>query len=752
MAFAVAANTALFSIVDGLLFRPLPFANTERLVVLRDAESSTVREKYSDYVTLIRGLEASPLLSGVAIAGASDPGLNDAFPASALVDLGLASSAVSPGFFNLMGIPLAAGRDFRPSDMPDANPLPAVLGHDVWIRLFGGDPSLVGRVVPLAGRSIDVIGIAPAGLTYPIGANVWVPAGPPVTRSSLRLWQLGLLAPGVPLDQFLSQYPDVTAVPLRAAFRPRETESLVFLLGATALLLLAAWVQTGALILGRAVSRLSDAGVRIALGAGSSRLIRQYVLDGIVLATLALSLAWLATAVLTTFLASQLPREMTVGQAITPDLRTLLFASVVSALGALLLAITPIGMVRRTAPLLLLGGNAAHVTKRAERTRSSLLVAQIACSSLLLCVAGLALHSFVRVSTLDVGFSPQGLWQFSIPSLATGLSDDQRQAARLARLREIDEAVRALTALPEVTAAGAAMTPLLGSTAGRGPLYIAGDKTPLPLEPRARMVTSDFLRALEPHLLSGRLPDPATATTTSGEFIVNHAFVRAVQAWPQVLTRDIQVFNFRGPIVGVIDDLTVVPGVAVQPQVFVPMTRGTPTSLLVRATTVPSIRPALETVVTRIWGPGAASRLSPVSDQVALLTAPWRARTILLGLIAFLCVPLVVTGITGALFAAVRARAREIAVRMALGAEARSVHRSIVRRAMRLAVTGVIIGLAGGVAAGYLMASQLFGIQPADAATLTGVAAVILTVAWLAALLPARLAARIAPAEALKER
>jgi putative ABC transport system permease protein len=190
----------------------------------------------------------------------------------------------------------------------------------------------------------------------------------------------------------------------------------------------------------------------------------------------------------------------------------------------------------------------------------------------------------------------------------------------------------------------------------------------------------------------------------------------------------------------------------VRPQVFVPLTRGTPTSLIVRASDDASIRPALEGALTRIWGPSAASRLSPMSDHVALLTAPWRARTVLLGLIAMLCIPLVVTGITGALFAAVRARWREIAVRMALGAETRSVHRTIVGRAMRLAAMGVITGLAGGVTAGYLMTKQLFGIQPVDAATLTGVAAIVLTVAWLAALLPARLAARISPAEVLKDR
>jgi predicted permease len=691
----------------------------------------------------------------VAIAGAPDPGANEAFPVSELANLNLSPSAVSPGFFDLIGIRLAAGRDIGPADLVDGKPLAAILGHDVWLRQYGGNPSLVGRVVTMAGRSVEVIGIAPAGLTYPVGANVWIPAGPPVTRSSVRFWQLARLAPGVSVDQFRRQYPDVTAVPLREAFRPRDTESLVFLLGATALLLLAAWVQTGALMLSRAVNRLSDAGVRIALGAGSSRLIRQYVLDGAILAMLALLLAWLATPVLTKFLASQLPREITVGQAITPDMRTLLFASSVSAIGALLLALTPIGMVRRTAPLLLLGGNSAGVTKRAERTRSALLVAQIACSSLLLCVAGLALHSFVRVTRIDVGFSPQGLWQFSIPSLPTGLSDAERQAARAARLLEIDDAVRHLTALPGVTAAGASLAPLLARATAWGPLYIAGEKTPLKLEPGvpgARMVTPGFLHALHPRLRSGRLPDPAASTTTTGEFIVNQAFVRAMQGRPEVLTRDIQFLGFRGPVVGVIDDVTVVPGVPVRPQIFVPLMRGTPTSLLVRVSNEAAIRPVLESALTRVWGPSAASRLSPVSEDVASLTAPWRARTVLLGLIAVLCVPLVVTGITGALFAAVRARSREIAVRMALGAEARSVHRSIVRRAMRLASIGVSAGLAGGVAAGYLMANQLFGIQPADAATLTTVAAVVLSVAWLSALLPARVAARIAPAEALKER
>jgi ABC-type antimicrobial peptide transport system permease subunit len=255
---------------------------------------------------------------------------------------------------------------------------------------------------------------------------------------------------------------------------------------------------------------------------------------------------------------------------------------------------------------------------------------------------------------------------------------------------------------------------------------------------------------LAPRLRSGRLPSTADG---NAEFVVNAAFARAVTATPEVMDREVQVAGYRGHIVGVVEDLVqVAPGVPVEPQVFVPLTRGTPTVLLIRARTDESPRPAIEATLARAWGPSSGDRLTAMSDEVATLTAPWRARTILFGLIAALCVPLVVTGISGALYAAVRARANEIAIRLALGADARTVHRTILRRALSLAALGVGVGLAGGVAAGRVMSHHLFGIRAADVSTLGGVAAIIMAVAWLAALLPARLAAAIAPADALKDR
>lgn len=743
LAFAVAANTSLFSIVDGLLFRPLPFRDTNRLMTLQRSEAFTVDTSYQAVVALINSLGESPLLDGAAVAAGTF-----AFPASAVADAGITPRAVSPRFFELVDIPLLAGRDIAVTDNEEGSPLAAVIGHGVWQRDFGGNPDLVGRVVSLAGRSVEIIGIARPGMTYPIGADVWVPSGPPVSANMTRFWSVGRLAPGVSIEAFRNQYPDVTATPLREAIQPKDTASIVFLLGATALFLLAAWVQLGALLLGRTVSRMTEVGVRIALGAGPGRLRRQFLLDSAVLAGLALILAWLVTPFLTTFLAAQLPRQMTVGQLIAPDLRTFMFAAAVSVLGAGLLAIAPLGLLRRIAPALLMAGGTSGVTIRAERTRGTLLVAQIACSTLLLCVAGLAFHSFVRISNADVGFEPDRLWEFSIPSLRTDLSDDERAAARLTRQAEAEAALAALRGLPDVAWAGAGSASVLSNGFGRGSLGVGGKS--LNAFVGVNAVTPGFLQALNPRLHSGRLPDPDAVSDASSAFIVNRALARSLASSAEGIDR---VMSYRGRVAGVIDDLVnTAPGVAAEPHAFIVRRNVNATVLLVRTRSGESGRAALETTLTRFWGPGAGARLSPVGEMVATLTAPWRARTVLFGLIAILCVPLVVTGIAGALYAAVRARTREIAVRLALGAETRTVHRTIVGRALSLAALGVAAGLAGGVAVGYLMSSQLYGVRPADAATLASVTAVVLLVAWLAALLPARLASTIAPAEALKER
>jgi hypothetical protein len=540
----------------------------------------------------------------------------------------------------------------------------------------------------------------------------------------------------------------VTATPLREAIQPNDTASLVFLLGATALFLLAAWVQLGALMLGRTVGRMTEVGVRIALGAGPGRLRRQFLLDSTVLAGLALILAWLVTPLLTTFLAAQLPRQMTVGQLIAPDLRTFVFAAVVSALGAGLLAIAPLGLLRRIAPALLMSGGTSGVTIHAERTRGVLLVAQIACSTLLLCVAGLAFHSFVRISNADVGFEPGRLWEFSMPSLRTDLSDDGRAAAQVTRRADVDAALAALRELSDVAWAGAGSASVLSNGFGRGSLGVGGKS--LNAFVGVNAVTPGFLQALDPRLHAGRLPDPDAASDSAAAFIVNRALTRSLPTPAEGIDR---VMSYQGRVAGVIDDLVnTAPGVPAEPHAFIVRRSVNYSTVLLVRTRSDESRAALETTVTRFWGPGAGARLSPVDEMVATLTAPWRARTVLFGLIAILCVPLVVTGIAGALYAAVRARTREIAVRLALGAETRTVHRTIVRRALSLAALGVVAGLTGGVAVGYLMSSQLYGVRPADGATLAGVTAVVLLVAWLAALLPARLASTIAPAEALKER
>jgi predicted permease len=758
LAFAVAANTALFSIVDGLFLRPLPFPDPGALVRLRVSESSSATDQVATYLQLIRETEASPLLVGAAFSGGTDA--FDAEP-DTIADLGLVSSGVSADFFRVLGVQPILGRAVDDSDSPDADPLPVVLGHGVWRSVFGSDPAIAGSVVPLAGRRVAVLGVMPAGFDHPRGANIWVPAGPAIGTTPTgaltytRFWDLARLGRGVSIEQFRGRFPDLDVEPLREAIKPDEAGALLFLLGATGLFLLAAWVQVGALMLARATTRAAEIGVRLALGAGRLRLLSQFGAEGAVLALGALAAAWVATPVLTTFIARQLPEAMTAGQRIDPDVRTFLFASAVSVAGVLLLTLVPMDVLRRAAPVVLLRGGTATSRAGTDRIRAALLVAQLACTTLLLCLAGLALHSNLRVNRVDVGFEQDCVWQFRLPGLAANLSGAERDAARERRRAAVDETLLALRALPGVVAAGAASSPPLSSW-GRYVVRRPGrpqfEESLVPIN----SVTPGYFGALGVRLVEGHTFDEPVYRGDAGVAVVNEALARELVAAGPVIGQTIGATS-EWRVVGIVADvIDGAPGQVREPQLLVPLTRPNLAVIVVRAAAgdgaaESAASAAIAAVLERHWGAFAPRRFQPLSAEVAALTAPWRARSILFGLVAALCLPLAVVGLAGAMQNAVRSRHREIAIRLALGAGASRVRRAIVSQALLYAGLGVAIGIAGGIGAGVLMASQLFEVQPVDARTIAGVTAGMLVVAWLAAWMPARRAAGIAPAVALKD-
>lgn len=750
LALAVATNTALFSIVDGLFLRPLPFPNPGALIDIRFPDLSRVlNESLETRRQLILDIEGSPLLAGVA---SSSGTLAFSAEPDTVADLGLVASAVSANFFRVLGVPPVLGRTVEGRDLPDADPMPVVLGHAVWRSVFGSDPAIAGSVVSLAGRRVVVLGVMPLGFDYPRGANIWLPVGPAITADGFRPWNLARLGREVSIDQFRGRFPSLNVQPLRKSIQPDDAEGLLFLLGATGLFLLAAWVQIGALMLSRATTRAAEIGVRVALGAGRLRLLSQFGAEGAVLALGALAAAWVTTPMLTIFIAGQLPEAMTAGQRIDPDSRTFAFAAAVSVVGVLLLALVPMDVLRRAPPVLLLRGGTATSRAGTDRIRAGLLVAQLACSTLLLCLAGLALHSSQRVSQVDVGFEQNGVWQFRLPSVDAGLSGAERAAAREQRSALVDQTLSALRTLPSVVAAASASSPVLsgwGRSMIQRPDYPQFEDLLVP----TNSVSPGYVSALGLRLVEGHSFDEPAYRDEAGVAIVNETLARQLMSAGPVIGQRISARSDRRVIGVVADVLDGPPSQMRQPQLLTPLGGPTQAIILVRAAAGADAgeSAAMAAVLERYWGSFASRRFQPLSNEVASLTAPWRARSLLFSLVAALCLPLAVVGLASAMHNAVRRRQREIAIRLALGANAGRVRRAIVSHALFYAGLGVALGVAGSIGVGNFMASQLFEVQPVDPLTISGVTVCMLFVAWLAASTPARRASRIAPSVALKD-
>jgi hypothetical protein len=367
-------------------------------------------------------------------------------------------------------------------------------------------------------------------------------------------------------------------------------------------------------------------------------------------------------------------------------------------------------------------------------------------------VAGLTFHSFVRVSRVDLGFDPSHLWQVALPSRPAGLDAEARRAERAARQADVERALERLREAPFVVAAGAADSAPMSQALFSAAIYVPGREGPLDVDPRTQLVSAGYLRALAPRVVEGRLP--GERASTSDELLVNRAFARALGDNPEILKGELRLLSSRGRIVGVVDDFVgPAPGLPDSPRIFVSLGDGRASVLLVRLRgDEPQAVAAVRLIAAESWGPSMQSRVTPVSDDAAALAAPWRARTILLGLIAVLGVPMVVAGLTGSLYASVRRRTRDIAIRLALGATTRDVSRLIVWRALAHTGVGVALGLAAAMAIGRVLSGVLFGVTPTDPATLASVGVLMLAVAAVASLLPARLAASIAPIDALRER
>ncbi|MBF5046485.1 ABC transporter permease [Aggregicoccus sp. 17bor-14] len=792
LALGIGANTAIFSVVDALLLKPLPYAGEEALVMVwetnREGKAGTTSPmNFRDWrkADAFSGLAAfSNLAFNLAGSGEAPPERVQA-------------SSVSSNFFEVLGVRPMLGATFEPAPDGVADARTVVLSHRLWQRRFGGDPGIVGRTVRLDDAPYTVLGVMPAGFEWaqiaPKGASardaaeLWTPAphhdvpqlgvDTGVELSSSRgtgyLRVVGRLAPGVSLAQAGSRmqalgaqlardFPEdnagssIRVLPLREQLYGSTRPMLLVLLAAVGLVLAIACANVANLFLARAAGRGRELAVRTALGARRGRLVRQLLTESLLVALAAGALGLLLAAwgvdALLALEPADVPRLTDVGL----DGAVLLFTLGVSLGTGLLFGLLPaLHASDLDLHATLKQGAGVKGGGRGKRSRAALVVAETALALVLLVSAGLLLQGFWRLQHVDPGFEPDRLLSFAVNLPKQPYSDEARQTAFYRQVLE------RLSALPGVERAGAVLTLPFGRDNIGLTLNVEGRPPPPPgrEQPTAgyQVASQDYFATLGIPLLRGRGFLPTDVDGSLPVVLLSEAAAKANFPGEDPVGRRIRMGgegNRWLTVVGVVGDVRH-GGLGEPPRAevyrpfeqdgwafltFVLRTRGEPTALA----------QAARDAVRAVDGQLAIARVQPVRALVDASIARERFLSLLVGVFAAVALLLAAVGLYGVISYAARGRTQEIGVRMALGARPADVLRLVLGSGLRLALGGVALGLVGAWGAGRLLASQLPGVRAADPLTLAALALAVCAVALAATWLPARRAMRVDPQEALR--
>ncbi len=791
LALGIGANTAIFSIVNSVLLKPLPYRDAGRVyMALESSPQGGMRlpsfPTFVDWEAEQDVFETVGYTRGKRVLYRSPDG-----PKS------LPTAFVSPHFFEALGLVTVLGRPLTAADARDGGRA-VVLSHRLWRSWFGGDAGILGRSVTLGDASYAVVGVAAPAARYPDWAEAWVPLAA-IQGSDAALAQRGFhadsrviarLKPGVPLDraqvrmsaiaaQLAQAYPaelagwtTVTLVPLRLdvlGFDDSAETRLAVLAGAVALVLLIACANVTNLLLARTLARGREIAVRVALGAGRSRVARQLLTETTVLsmagAGLGVLLAFWCVQVIQGVAPTALPRL----EEVSVDLTVLGFTAFAAIVTALLVGLAP---SIRGAPLnltdALRGGGTASADRAQGRLRRAIVTGEVALAVVLAVGAGLLIKSLWRLARVDRGFDTSRIVSIGVVPPAPRYLDARAAAELYRRLHA------AVLPVPGVRAA-ALMNQMPGSGAGLpSRITLPGEAASSADEDSRtvfiRTVTPDFLAMLRIPMRQGRAFGPTDLrgapvailnATAAGRFFprgdaVGQAvtLLKSAQAWPDFGQ------PYQAIIVGVAADVRGAGlGGATPAEVYIPYTVNPwgHMTVLVRAVgdpaaLIPSLRRALLAVDPDIpiagWGPGENFRTT--DEMFALSLAPQRLNTGLLATFAGTALLLATIGIYGLMNYHVTQRTREIGLRIALGARPSDVADLVLREAIILSSAGIVLGLGGALAAGGVLRSLLYDTRVADPTTLASVALLLGAVAVAAAYLPARRAARVDPMVALR--
>lgn len=785
LAVGIGANTAIYSVVDGVLLNPLPLPDPEEVVSYNfEAPGLGVNVPVIPHseAMYVHFLEQARELSAFAVW--MDDNVNlmvDGEPRR------LSAVQVTEEYFDVWGVQPALGRAFvEGEDREGAEPV-AVLGHGLWQDAFGGQRDVVGRLVEMDGVQRRVVGVMPAGSAL-TDEELWLPMqidSEDPDDGSLGLIGIGRLASGATIETasvemerliglYAEQDPDgITASaleqaglapdikPLKDLFVEDMRQVLWVLLGTVGFVLLIACANVANLFLVRAEARQREHALRIAMGATRQDMVRQYLTESLTLAVaggvVGLGLAVLGVRGLLRLAPADLPQALDIGI----DGSVLLFTAVVSIATGFLFGLFPaFGFSRRDLSRALKdGGRASTAGKERHRARSGLVVTQVALALVLLIGSGLMLRSFVALRSVDVGFETAGLLTFRLGLPRAEYNDP---ALSFAFYRGLDERLRATAG---VQAVGMVSGLPLTDSKSAGPMEPVERPFPegelAPLVERVQ-VTPGYLEAMAIPILEGRALEWTDQGDQFRAIVVSDALARAFWPGESAVGKSIrnQGNEYSWQIVGVVGDVRF-DGVTEEPlaMAYIPLESGNPEDsqiamgmdIVVKAggdplSVLPSVREAVRAADPRLPIIGPRTVESIVSDSMASTSFA----VILLGISAGIALLLGTVGIYGVISYIVSRRTQEIGVRMALGAPAAAVLRDVVGQGMRLAAVGVVVGLAGAWGLSKVMGSLLYGVAPTDPLTFASTSALLATVALLACWVPARRASRVDPVEALR--
>lgn len=770
LALGIGANTAVFSVVNGVVLRPLPYPQPDRLLAMymTDEEDGDLEVPWS--VQSLRDVvETNGSFSSitgwqwedVTLTGLGDPEL-------------VYAVGVTDGMLTTMGERPMLGRDIRRDEGEEGGPTVVVLTHRFWQERMGEDPEVLGTTIQLAGRAYEVIGVAPEGFAYPRSVAMWIPGQWPLAthdrgRHFLRV--VGRLAPGATIE---SAQAELSGIATRMEEENPETnrargihllslkeetvgdvrKALFVLLGAVSMVLLIACANVANLLLVRGAARVKEVAVRATLGAGRGAILRQIMAESVVLSFVGSGLGVLLAVWGVSGLKALSPGGIPRFSEVSVDVTVLLFALVLAVIVALLFGLIPAVRLANTSIASVIREGKEERLRHGDRglARSGLLIAEVALSLVLLLGAGLLLRSFARIQGVELGFDPENVRQFTL-TLPQARYEREQWPEFYSVLEE------RIAAVPGVESVGM----IFGSPLGRSHTSIGFDILGRPSDEGGRqnnwlvrVVSPGYFESVRIPLLRGRGLQATDRADAPGVAVISRTAAERIFPGEDPIGQQFRFDDDDPPwtIVGVVGDVRSLDlTTGSYPEAYfshAQWPRSSLTFTVRRAEGVTGLVPTLRREVGELDPNLAMYYVEMLEQRVERYLASDRFYLVLLGIFAGLAVVLAAVGLYGVVAYLVSRRTREIGIRVALGSPHERVVRLIVGQGMSPVVVGTVIGLVAALAGGRVLSSLLYEVRPWDPLTFLGGTTLLIVIALGAILLPARAALRISPTEAMR--